>query len=81
MLPRYDGEQALGLAEDLRAAIAAIEVETAGTILTLTASFGCATLDEADGSIDALIALADKRLYAAKRGGRNQVFQPQAAAA
>ena len=81
LLPRYDGQQAIGLAEDLRAAIAAIEVETAGTILTLTASFGCATLDEADGSIDALIALADKRLYAAKRGGRNQVFQPQAAAA
>ncbi len=81
LLPRYDREQAIGLAEELRAAVAAIEVETPDGPLHLTASFGCATLDEAEGSIDALIALADERLYAAKRGGRNQVFHPQAHAA
>ena len=81
LLPRYDRAQAICLAEDLRAAIAVIEIETPSGVLTITASFGCATLDEADGSIDALIALADERLYAAKRGGRNQVFHPQAQAA
>ena len=81
LLPRYDRDQAIGLAEEMRTAIAAIEVETQTGILSLTASFGCATLDEAEGSIDALIALADERLYAAKRGGRNQVFHPEAHAA
>jgi diguanylate cyclase (GGDEF)-like protein/PAS domain S-box-containing protein len=81
LLPRYDREQAIALAEELRAAVAAVEVDTPGGTLRLTASFGCATLDEADGSVDALIALADERLYAAKRGGRNQVFHPQAHAA
>jgi PleD family two-component response regulator len=50
-------------------------------VLRATASLGCATLDEAGGSVDALIALADKRLYAAKRSGRNQVYHPQADAA
>lgn len=81
LLPRYDRDQAMSLAEELRAAIAAIEVKTDAGPLLATASFGCATLDEAGGSIDALIALTDERLYAAKRGGRNQVFHPQAHAA
>lgn len=81
LLPRYDAHQAACLAEELREAVAAIEVETPAGRLTVTASFGCATLDEADGSIDALIALADDRLYAAKRTGRNRVFHPQADAA
>lgn len=69
------------MAEEMRAAIAAIEVEMPGDVLTTTASFGYATLDEVEGSIDDLIGLADKRLYAAKRAGRNQVFYPQAHAA
>lgn len=81
LLPRYDREQAIGLAEEMRKAIAALTIETPAGVLTATASMGCATLDEADGSIDALIALADERLYAAKRAGRNQVFRPQTIAA
>jgi diguanylate cyclase (GGDEF)-like protein len=74
LLPRHRLEQAMALAEQLRAEIATVAVETSGGVLQVTASLGCATLEEADGSIDALIALADKRLYAAKRAGRNQVF-------
>jgi diguanylate cyclase (GGDEF)-like protein/PAS domain S-box-containing protein len=74
LLPRYDLDQALVLAEELRSAIASLELPIQSGTLNATASFGCATLDEADGSIDALIALADERLYAAKRNGRNQVF-------
>ena len=81
LLPRYDREQAMALAERLRAEIATVAVETSGGLLQVTASLGCATLEEADGSIDALIALADKRLYAAKRAGRNQVFDIQSDAA
>jgi diguanylate cyclase (GGDEF)-like protein/PAS domain S-box-containing protein len=74
LLPRHRIEQAMALAEQLRAEIATVAVETSGGVLQVTASLGCATLEEADGSIDALIALADKRLYAAKRADRNQVF-------
>jgi diguanylate cyclase (GGDEF)-like protein/PAS domain S-box-containing protein len=78
LLPRFDLDQALNLAEDMRAAVADLSIDTPMGKLTATASLGCATLGEADGSIDALIALADRRLYAAKRSGRNQVHQPQA---
>ena len=81
LLPRYDHDQALHLAEALRRTVAALVVDTPDGPLTVTASFGCATLDEVEGSIDALIALADERAYAAKRGGRNQVFHSRASAA
>ncbi len=81
LLPRFDRDQAFALAEEMREAIAALQIETPLGILTATASLGCAALDEANGSIDGLIKLADERLYAAKRGGRNQVCRPQAHAA
>lgn len=81
LLPRFDLDQALNLAEEMRAAVADLSIDTPRGKLSATASLGCATLGEADGSIDALIALADQRLYAAKRSGRNQVHRPQAFAA
>jgi diguanylate cyclase (GGDEF)-like protein/PAS domain S-box-containing protein len=81
LLPRHDQAQAITLAEEMRRAIAALEIATPRGMLTATASLGCATLDEAGGSIEALIALADKRLYAAKHAGRNRVYQPEACAA
>ncbi|KQN93588.1 diguanylate cyclase [Sphingomonas sp. Leaf231] len=81
LLPRHDREKAVGLAEHMRAAIAGVEIETPKGTLRATASLGWATLEEADGSIDALIMLADNRLYAAKRAGRNQVYRPQVHAA
>ncbi len=81
LLPRHDHDQAMRLAERLRETIATIAIDTPHGLLTVTASFGCATMDETDGSIDALIALADERLYAAKRAGRNRVHPPRARAA
>ncbi|WP_277980213.1 sensor domain-containing diguanylate cyclase [Sphingomonas phyllosphaerae] len=81
LLPRYDREQALGLAEQMRERIAGILLDTPNGVLTATASLGCATLEEAGGSIDALIKLADERLYAAKQAGRNQVHRLTADAA
>ncbi|WP_267388786.1 sensor domain-containing diguanylate cyclase [Sphingomonas sp. GC_Shp_3] len=81
LLPRFDLNQALNLAEEMRAAVADLCIDTPMGKLGATASFGCATLEEANGSIDALIALADRRLYAAKHSGRNQVHRPQARAA
>lgn len=81
LLPRYDQNQAVGLAEAMRHAIATLTVDTPRGPVTITASLGCATLDEAGGSLDALIALADERLYAAKSAGRNQVYRSDARAA
>jgi diguanylate cyclase (GGDEF)-like protein len=81
LLPRYDQDQAMALAEDLRQVISDLEVETSLDVLRTTASFGYATFDETEGSIEALLALADKRLYAAKREGRNRVFHPDVLAA
>ena len=81
LLPRHDIDQAMLVAESLRQEIAGLEFVASGSMLKATASFGCATMDEVDGSIDALLALADKRLYAAKREGRNRVHRPRMLAA
>ncbi len=81
LLPRYDRDQAMELAERLREAIADVVIEAPSGTLRVTASLGCATLDETEGSIEALIALADKRLYSAKRAGRNRVFAVETKAA
>jgi diguanylate cyclase (GGDEF)-like protein len=79
LLPGYHYERATKLAEELRTAIGAVDLETRSGPLRITASLGCVTLDEVDGSTDAFITLADERLYAAKRAGRNQVFKLQVA--
>ena len=81
LLPRQDRVQALAVAEDMREAIAALRLDTPLGELSATASFGWATLDEAGGSTDALIKMADERLYMAKRAGRNQVYRAHARAA
>ncbi len=81
LLPRYDRDQAMELAERLREAIADVVIEAPSGTLRVTASLACATLDETEGSIEALIALADKRLYSAKRAGRNRVFAAETKAA
>lgn len=59
------------LAEKLREAIAALRVP--GAEGGITASFGVAALHEDAVSRDELLRRADRALYAAKRGGRNQV--------
>lgn len=72
LLTRCDQNRALGIAEDIRAAIAATRISTpAGEILT-TASIGCAPIAAGD-SVAAALQRADEALYAAKRGGRNRV--------
>ena len=81
MVRLVDSLEEHALAERMREAIAGLRIEAEGGIIEPTASFGCATLDEGGGSIDALIKRADERLYAAKRAGRNQVYRPQAEAA
>lgn len=60
--------EATRLAERCRTALATTEAEGRST----TASFGVAELVPGE-SIDTLVARADARLYAAKRGGRDRV--------
>jgi len=76
VLPETGREASLLAAERLRAAVAAEQIPVpSGAIVSVTGSFGVAARDEldADATADALVSLADTRLYEAKRGGRNQV--------
>ncbi len=76
VLPESDLEAACRVAERLRVALGdeAVELPTGGRV-SITASFGAAALAELTGeaTADALIALADNRLYEAKAAGRNCV--------
>lgn len=67
-----DHMTALEIAERLRAVIEATVVRDFRQV-GFTASLGVATMDATTDTRDALIALADARLYAAKEGGRNRV--------
>jgi len=88
VLARYGGEEfvavlrgitlagAAGVGERLRSIVEASTVAHAGTIIRCTISVGCASLScaGAGASADALVAVADRRLYLAKRAGRNRVL-------
>lgn len=71
LLPETPLEGALAVAEQMRAAIAAIELPIPG--VRLTASFGVAVLGVHASDADTLARVADRALYAAKRAGRNRV--------
>jgi two-component system, cell cycle response regulator len=71
--------QAADLAEELRQAIAGIEIANDGEPLRLTCSLGVSAWTEGD-SIDRLLKRADLALYAAKSAGRNRVVAADAAA-
>ena len=63
------------VAERIRAAVGAARCEWEGETLNVTISLGCATLEQAQSQLDGerLLETADKKLYAAKEGGRNRV--------
>lgn len=87
VLPEADSKWAIAIAErirrDVESAGFATEEETAG-FSRITLSLGVASLTPGTQSGEALIGLADRALYAAKRKGRNRVeiyHQDDAAAA
>jgi diguanylate cyclase (GGDEF)-like protein len=68
-----DIEKAWRFAERLRTMVEQSRIDFKGTPIPVTVSVGVASLACcADPSADGLIAKADERLYAAKRGGRNR---------
>jgi diguanylate cyclase (GGDEF)-like protein len=68
-----EGARVVG--ERLRERIAAIVIASDEGPFSVTVSVGCASVASTpEASADALIAAADRRLYAAKRGGRNRVI-------
>jgi diguanylate cyclase (GGDEF)-like protein len=65
---------ATGLAERLRSTIASCDIETSRGLVKITVSIGVGALVECEhANATALIALADARLYKAKKRGRNRV--------
>jgi diguanylate cyclase (GGDEF)-like protein len=83
ILPGTDLAGAELLAERMRAAIERLEINRlAGEgSLSVTASFGVASLPEAAPDKDGLIAAADAALYRAKRAGKNRVERAEPATA
>lgn len=73
VLPQMAQGHAVERAEQLRRAMASAAVPFADALIAVTASFGVATFPGDGHSADALIAAADRALYAAKAAGRNRV--------
>jgi two-component system cell cycle response regulator len=71
LLPETDLEQALVLAEKLRAIVAAAELVVDDERVPVTISLGVACLAPELESVEDLLRRADERLYEAKRAGRN----------
>ena len=67
-------QDALALAEQLRASIEAMPLEDEGRDISVTASFGVASRRADDANADAIYSRADGALYEAKRSGRNRVL-------
>ncbi|QJE02924.1 GGDEF domain-containing protein [Massilia forsythiae] len=79
LLPRTGAQEALMVAERMRAAVEVQGVKTERALVKLTASFGVTTIRPEDSNVT-LMARADAALRAAKAAGRNRVELAPAAA-
>jgi diguanylate cyclase (GGDEF)-like protein len=73
ILPGTDEAGALNLGERIRKAVEKSQVVFEGARLAVTASFGAAVWPADGRETSALLASADRALYAAKQAGRNRV--------
>ena len=72
-MPGLDEGRAVAYFEQLRQAIAALEVDAGHATLRMTVSIGLCCLRPQHDSLHRLISEADRQLYLAKAGGRNRV--------
>lgn len=79
LLPRTNIDEALLVAERIRAAIASSPVKSERAMIAMTASFGVTVIRPEDSTVT-LFQRADDALRAAKEAGRNRVSQGVAAA-
>jgi len=73
LLPHASLDEALHLAEALRARCATVRVDTATGPVATTVSAGVATFPDCGWTSGELLQRADEALYAAKRAGRDRV--------
>lgn len=73
VLPGLTSSEAAEVAERIRINVSHVSRNPAIPVETLTASFGVNTVSTDTSSVLQLLEQADQALYAAKRGGRNQV--------
>ena len=66
-------DEAVAVAERLRASIAALTVDVQDVRVKLSISIGVATLADTSNDFGALVRRADEAMYEAKRAGRNRV--------
>lgn len=73
VMPETTEDDALACAERMRAAVAAIRLETPAGTIGCTISIGIAALGEAHADFANLLAAADAAMYQAKSNGRDRV--------
>jgi diguanylate cyclase (GGDEF)-like protein len=76
LLPLGDGQTAECVAEKVRQAVASVQIDVGGRLVSVTMSFGVSPV----GSIDDLqraTQRADQALYVSKRSGRNRVTRAE----
>ncbi len=73
LIPRITREDAVGLAERIRASLADEPIEVEGEPMPLTVSIGLALAADGLETPDAIVDAADQALYEAKDAGRNAV--------
>ena len=74
ILPETDTNEAIYIAERLRAAVEHQPFDIGGgKTISIEISIGVATYPQQADALEALVKAADTALYAAKQGGRNRV--------
>lgn len=73
LLPKQSSQEGLALAEQLRAVIAELKISVRREMIPITLSIGVAAIPSDALAAEELIRIADRRLYHAKKLGRNQV--------
>ena len=75
IVPEVDSRALMVIGERIRMGVEAIPAPPEGAQLTV--SIGAAMFPADGATVDALFAVADERLYEAKKGGRNRVVGPR----